>query len=82
MIERILKPNRRFEFWEDEEEFYRWGARALRSNCIIDASKLSVAGIKMRPVEEALEDALRNWNVAALRADGSAPRNVFLLSSQ
>jgi hypothetical protein len=36
----------------------------------------------MRPVEEALEDSLRNWNVAAMRADGIAPRNVFLLSPQ
>ena len=80
MIERILKPNRRFEFWKDEEEFYRLGARALRSNCILDVSKSLVAGIKMRPVEEALEDSLRNWNVATLRADGGLPRNVSLLS--
>jgi dTDP-4-dehydrorhamnose reductase len=80
MIERILKPNRRFEFWKDEEEFYRQGARALRSNCILDVSKLLVAGIKMRPVEVALEDSLRNWNVATLRADGAASRNVSLLS--
>jgi hypothetical protein len=34
----------------------------------------------MRPVEEALEDSLRNWNVATLRADGGLPRNVSLLS--
>ena len=80
MIERILKPNRRFEFWKDEEEFFRQGARALRSNCILDVSKLLVAGIKMRPVEVALEDSLRNWNVATLRADGAASRNVSLLS--
>jgi UDP-glucose 4,6-dehydratase len=82
LIERILKPNRRFVFWRDEEEFYSHVARALRSNCVLDVSKLSVAGIKMRPVEEALEDSLRNWNVAAMRADGIAPRNVFLLSPQ
>jgi dTDP-4-dehydrorhamnose reductase len=80
MIERILKPNRNFEFWKDEEEFYRLGARALRSNCILDVSKALVAGIKMRPVEEALEDSLRNWNVATMRADGGPPRNVSLHS--
>jgi len=80
MMERILKPNRHFGFWKDEEEFYRHGAQALRSNCVLDVSKLLVAGIKMRPVEEALEDSLRNWNVATLRADGGLPRNVSLLS--
>jgi dTDP-4-dehydrorhamnose reductase len=80
MIERILKPNRRFEFWKDEEEFYRQGTKTLRSNCILDVSKLLVAGIKMRPVEEALEDSLRNWNVATLRANGGLPRSVSLLS--
>lgn len=80
MINRILKPNRPFEFWKDEEEFYRLGAKALRSNCVLDVSKLLVAGVKMRPVEEALEDSLRNWNVAALRMNGGAPRGVSVLS--
>jgi dTDP-4-dehydrorhamnose reductase len=80
MINRILKPNRPFEFWKDEEEFYRLGAKALRSNCVLDVSKLLVAGVKMRPVEEALEDSLRNWNVAALRMNGTAPRSVSVLS--
>ena len=80
MIGRILKPNRRFEFWKDEEEFYSQGAKALRSNCVLDVSKLLVAGVKMRPVEEALEDSLRSWNVAALRVNGGAPRNASLIS--
>jgi len=80
MIQRILKPGRRFEFWKDDEEFYRLGARALRSNCVLDVSKLLVAGVKMRPVEEALEDSLRNWTVASVRMNGSASRNVSLLS--
>ena len=80
MINRILKPNRPFEFWKDEEEFYRLGAKALRSNCVLDVSKLLVAGVKMRPVEEALEDSLRNWNVAALRMNGVAARGVSVLS--
>ena len=80
MIGRILKPNRRFEFWKDEEEFYSHGAKALRSNCVLDVSKLLVAGVKIRPVEEALEDSLRSWNVAALRVNGSAPRNASLIS--
>ncbi len=64
MIQRILKPNRRFDFWKDDNEFYRHGARALRSNCILDVSKLLATGVKIRPVERALEDALRHWTVA------------------
>ena len=82
MIRRILRPDRRFEFWKDDEEFYRLGARALRSNCVLDSSKLSVAGIKMRPVEDALEDALRNWTVAAVRSGNGVPRDISLLSIQ
>jgi len=64
MIQRILKPNRRFEFWKDDNEFNLPGARAPRSNCILDVSKLLATGVKIRPVEKALEDALHHWTVA------------------
>ena len=64
MIQRILKPNRRFEFWKDDEEFYLRGARALRSNCVLDVSKLLATGVRIRPVEKALEDSLRHWTVS------------------
>jgi dTDP-4-dehydrorhamnose reductase len=60
-IEKYLTPSRRFEFWESDEEFYRLAARTLRSNCVMDASKLLAAGVKMRSVEEALADSLRHW---------------------
>jgi len=60
-IERILKPARRFEFWENDQEFYRVAARTPRSNCVLDPGKLLAAGVKIRPVEEALQIALRNW---------------------
>jgi dTDP-4-dehydrorhamnose reductase len=65
MIQRILKPDRCFEYWEGNEEFYHYGAKAARSNCILDASKLLALGVKMRPVEEALEDALQRWQTVA-----------------
>jgi dTDP-4-dehydrorhamnose reductase len=64
MLQRILQTDRRFEFWKDDEEFYRLGAKAPRSNCILDVSKLLATGVKMRPVQEALEDALRKWHAA------------------
>jgi UDP-glucose 4,6-dehydratase len=56
-----LHLNRKFEFWENDEEFYRVAARTPRSNCVLDPGKLLATGVKIRPVEEALEDALRNW---------------------
>ena len=64
-IQRILKPARRFEFWESDEEFYKVAAKTPRSNCIMDVTRLLAAGIKVRPVEEALEDSLRNWEPEA-----------------
>jgi len=61
LIEKILKPGRWFEFWSGDEEFYRTGARVPRSNCVMDVSKLLAAGVKIRPIDEALETSLRNW---------------------
>jgi dTDP-4-dehydrorhamnose reductase len=61
MVQTILKPGRKFEFWPGDEEFYHSGVKALRSNCVLDVSKLLAAGVKIRPVKEAIEDSLRNW---------------------
>lgn len=61
LVEKHLAPKRRFEFWENDDEFYKLGAKTPRSNCILDSSKLLAAGVKIRPVEEALEDSLRRW---------------------
>ena len=63
-IQRILKPDRTFEFWQNDEEFYQSAAQAPRSNCILDVSKLLAAGIQMRSVQEALDDALQHWQPA------------------
>jgi dTDP-4-dehydrorhamnose reductase len=60
-IQAILKPSRKFEFWTDDVEFYKFGAKTPRSNCIMDSSKLLNAGVKIRSVEQALEDSLRSW---------------------
>lgn len=61
IMQEILKSPREFEFWQDDEEFYRYGAKAPRSNCILDTAKLRAAGIEMRPVTVALESALEKW---------------------
>lgn len=85
MIQQILKPARSFEYWKNDEEFYRHdaessgppikplghdlvllsdhsGAKSPRSHAILDASKLLMTGVKMRPLIMALEDSLRNWH--------------------
>jgi dTDP-4-dehydrorhamnose reductase len=63
-LETILKPNRRFEFWKDDTEFYKVAAKTPRSNCVMDVSKLLNAGVQIRPVEKALEAALKSWRPA------------------
>ena len=68
LIEKHLRPARRFEFWESDEEFYSQAAKTPRSNCILDIRKLLEAGVTIRPVDEALDDALRNWK-PELQAD-------------
>lgn len=60
-IERRLKPARKFEFWESDEEFYKVAAKTPRSNCVMDVSKLLATGVGMRSVEEALEHSLTRW---------------------
>ena len=61
LIEKHLRPARKFEFWRNDEEFYKVAAKTPRSNCVMDVSKLLAAGVKIRGVEEALEDSLKNW---------------------
>lgn len=66
VLEKILKPQRKFEFWESDEEFYKVAAKTPRSNCIMDTTKLLAAGVKIRGVEEALEHSLKNWQPEVL----------------
>ena len=61
LVEKILKPAKRFEFWQNDTEFYTKAAKTPRSNCVLDVSKLLATGVKIRPVVEAVEDSLRNW---------------------
>jgi dTDP-4-dehydrorhamnose reductase len=60
-IRKRLKPAWEPEFWQSDEEFYRFGAVTPRSNCILDTTKILRAGIRIRSVGEALEDTLNRW---------------------
>jgi hypothetical protein len=61
MIRKKLKPDWNPSFWENDDEFYRFGAATPRSNCILDTTKIFDAGIQIRSVSEALEESLDQW---------------------
>jgi UDP-glucose 4,6-dehydratase len=61
LISKILRPARQFEFWAGDEEFYSLAAITPRSNCILNTDKLAAGGVELRPVEEAITDALSKW---------------------
>lgn len=60
-IKKTRNPGREFEFWADDEEFYKVAAKTPRSNCVLDVSKLLATGVVMRPVEVAIRSSLENW---------------------
>ena len=53
---------REVSFFDDEAEFMNTAAITPRSNCVLDSSKLATVGITLRPVEEALDESIRNWS--------------------
>ena len=67
VVEKIrdkLKPSWAPEFWQSDDEFYRFGAVTPRSNCILDMTKILKTGIRIRQVGEALEESLAMWKEA------------------
>jgi len=60
-IQSTLRPERNFSYWRDQEEFQAQGTRIPRSCCILDSTKLLHAGVKLRPVQEAIQHALAHW---------------------
>ena len=68
MIQKRLPSSRHYEFFADDAEFYAQAAKTPRSNCIMDVSKILGTGVRLRPVEEALEDALTTWKPEAISA--------------
>ncbi len=61
LIQRILRPGRAFEFWASDAEFYQVAVKTPRSNCVLDSAKLQAAGVQIRPIQDALVDALKKW---------------------
>lgn len=50
------------DYFQNEQEMYSEGyATVKRSSCVLDTCKVAAAGIKMRPVAEAIQYSLTNW---------------------
>jgi dTDP-4-dehydrorhamnose reductase len=56
--------DRTFDFFESESEFLQVAAKTPRSNCVLETEKAAAAGLKMTPITEALEKAMREWEWA------------------
>lgn len=61
LLAHYLKLGRSVRFWKSDRAFYRNAAKARRSNCLLDTSKLVQIGLAMRPIEDAIPEALRDW---------------------
>ena len=75
-IQSKLCPDRHFSFWRDQEEFYAQGTRIPRSCCILDSTKLLHAGVKLRPVQEAIQHALSHWKPQVVKTAGQLDETV------
>jgi dTDP-4-dehydrorhamnose reductase len=53
--------DKEFRFFSSEEEFLRLAAKAPRTSCVLDPSKLLTYGIELTELHEAILRALRNW---------------------
>ena len=58
MIEEGLS-DKKFSFFDDEDDFMQRAAKTHRSNCVLDVTKAEKAGIGMRAVEEAMQESIR-----------------------
>lgn len=52
---------REYSFFESEKEFMSLAAKTPRSNCVLDTALSERVGLKMTPIQEALEKAIREY---------------------
>jgi len=53
--------DKKFSFFESEEEFYSSAAKTPRSNCILDNSKLRRTGFDIKNIEVSIEQSIKNY---------------------
>lgn len=83
MISQHLHVANSFRFWKSDRDFYRKAAKARRSNCLLDTSKLDQIGLGMRSVEGALKKSLRAWvsepaNLTASSVSSTQPPDLLI----
>lgn len=66
MIRKHGLSDKDFRFFDSEREFMQVAAKTPRSNCVLDVAKAQAAGIRMSPIQEALEKAMRTWKWATV----------------
>ncbi len=69
LIRKLRRPDWEPLFCRDDTEFYQKAALARRSNCLLETTKLTQAGIKLRDLETALADSIRHWQAMEPRPD-------------
>jgi UDP-glucose 4,6-dehydratase len=60
ILKKTLPLDREFKYFKDLEEF-NGTVKTPRSNCVLSSDKLARTGIVIRPVKEALQDAISHW---------------------
>jgi len=50
-----------YKFFDTEDQFMQLAAKTPRSNTVLDNQKALDAGLKLSPVHDAIDHALRNW---------------------
>ena len=61
MIREAGITDREFRFFASEDEFMKKAASTPRSNCVLDSQKAIDAGLKLTPIRQSIEQALRDW---------------------
>jgi len=54
MLKSTIAKNREFNFFDNDEEFYKKAAKTPRSNCVLDNNKILSCGIKLSNAEDSL----------------------------
>ena len=65
LIRKTGVSDKNFVFFKDETDFMSKAAKTPRSNCVLNPSKLTRAGITLTEVHEAVERDLRRWRRAS-----------------
>lgn len=61
MIKQAGLSNKEFQFFDSEADFMSTAAKTPRSNCVLDSSKATRAGLKLTPIRDILASSLAQW---------------------